>query len=100
MKRIYLAGPMSGLPGLNYAAFNAEAARLRALGFVVANPAENPDPACKSWEGYMRLAIAQLITCDMVALLPNWSQSKGATIEYRLGCDLGLEVKSASEVTA
>ncbi len=33
MKRIYLSGLMSGLPELNFPAFHAEAARLRALGF-------------------------------------------------------------------
>ena len=33
MKRIYLSGPMSSLPELNFPAFHAEAARLRALGF-------------------------------------------------------------------
>ena len=31
MTRIYIAGPMSGLPDLNYPAFNAMAERLRAL---------------------------------------------------------------------
>ena len=42
MKRIYLSGPMSGLPELNFPAFHAEAARLRALGFEVVNPADFP----------------------------------------------------------
>ena len=34
MTRIYIAGPMSGLPELNYPAFNAMAERLRAHGHV------------------------------------------------------------------
>lgn len=100
MKRIYLAGPMSNLPDLNYPAFHAQAARLRAMGHTVLNPAENHEPACKSWAGYMKLALAQLLTCDTIALLPNWSNSRGATIEHRLACDLGLAVVSACEVTA
>ena len=37
MKRIYIAGPMTGLPDFNYPAFNAAAARMRALGFEVEN---------------------------------------------------------------
>ena len=41
MPRIYLAGPMTGLPEFNYPAFHAEAARLRQLGYHVENPAEN-----------------------------------------------------------
>ena len=45
MKRIYIAGPMSNMPSLNFPAFHAEAARLRGLGYEVVNPAEvNPDP--------------------------------------------------------
>ena len=42
--KIYCAGPMTGLPELNFPAFHAEAARLRAFGYEVINPAEiNPD---------------------------------------------------------
>lgn len=90
--RIYIAGPMTGLPDFNYPAFHAEAARLRAQGFHVENPAENPAPACGSWAGYMRLAIAQLVTCDAICLLPGWSTSRGASIEHGLAVHLGLAV--------
>ncbi len=90
MKRIYIAGPMSGLPELNYPAFNARAAELRARGFHVENPAENPVPVCGSWEGYMRMAIAQLVTCDAIDLLPGWSSSRGATVEFGLAMNLGI----------
>lgn len=41
IKRIYLAGPMTGLPEFNYPAFHAEAARLRGLGYQVENPADH-----------------------------------------------------------
>lgn len=40
-QRIYLAGPMTGLPEHNFPAFHAEAARLRGLGYHVENPAEH-----------------------------------------------------------
>lgn len=91
-QRLYLSGPMTGIPGNNYPAFHAEAARLRALGFHVENPAENAAPPCGSWSGYMRLAIAQLVTCDAVCLLPGWSASRGASIEHGLAVHLGLAV--------
>lgn len=39
MKRLYLSGPMTGKPALNFPAFHAEAARLLALGYEVVNPA-------------------------------------------------------------
>ncbi len=95
--KIYLAGPMTGIKDYNYPAFNAEAARLRALGYTVENPAQNP--ACDSWEGYMKQAICQLVKCDSVAFLPGWSNSRGALIERALAFDLKIPVCAANEVT-
>lgn len=98
--RIYIAGPMTGHPESNYPAFNAMAARLRALGHHVENPAENPMPACRSWLGYMRMAIAQLVTCDAVALLPGWGASKGAVIEAQLARALHLGIYEAESLAS
>src|SRR6266550_868641 len=39
--KIYLAGPMSNLPGYNYPAFDKAAAKLRAAGHTVFSPADN-----------------------------------------------------------
>lgn len=39
--RVYLAGPMTGIADYNFPAFNAAAARLRAVGFDVVNPADH-----------------------------------------------------------
>lgn len=96
MNRIYIAGPMSNLPDLNYPEFNRVAKNLRELGYHVENPAENPVPPCGSWAGYMRLAIAQLVTCDEIHMLRGWKQSKGAGIEHDLAVELGLLVSGAS----
>lgn len=92
MSRIYLAGPMTGLPDFNYPAFNAAAKRLRALGHEVLNPAENPAPPCGTWEGYMRMALRQLVECERIVLLPGWSESRGALIERSLAQALGMDV--------
>lgn len=92
MKRVYVAGPMSGLPLDNHPAFHAAAAELRALGFEVENPAENPEPPCKSWLGYMRMAVAQVAKVDAIVLLPGWENSRGAKVEYDLAVGLGLKV--------
>ena len=90
MKRIYIAGPCTGLPDYNYPAFNKAAEQLRAAGWHVENPAENQPPACGTWSGWMRLGIAQLIRCDAIALLPGWTKSKGARVEYDIANALGL----------
>ena len=90
--RIYIAGPMTGLPLLNFPAFHAEAARLRALGHDVVNPAEiNADPA-KGWIACMRGDIRELVTCDAIQLLPGWQQSRGATLEHHIAVALGLQI--------
>lgn len=39
--RVYVAGPMTGIPDFNYPAFNAVADQLRAQGYEVENPADH-----------------------------------------------------------
>lgn len=90
--RIYIAGPMTGLPDFNYPAFNAAAATLRAKGHVVLNPAENPVPDCGTWAGYMRMALVQLVQCECIVLLPGWADSRGALIERKLAQVLKMDV--------
>lgn len=91
-KKIYIAGPMSGLPELNFPAFHSEAAWLRGMGLEVVNPAEiNADLDAK-WEDCMRADIAQLVTCDGIHMLAGWQQSRGATLEHHIATSLGMKV--------
>lgn len=93
--KLYLAGPMTGYPELNFPQFHAETSRLRALGFEIVNPAEiNADPTA-GWLDCMRADIKQLVDCDGVALLPHWNESRGASIEHNLARDLGLRIFQA-----
>ena len=97
MTRIYISGPMTGLPLLNFPAFHEAAATLRRAGYDVVNPAEiNPDSAM-TWEQCMRADIKALCDCDAVALLPGWMNSKGAHLEVHIGHRLGLRFGSVSE---
>ena len=90
--KIYVAGPMTGLPGLNFPAFHAATAHLRALGHTVVNPAEvNPDTTA-AWEVCMRRDIAELVTCDGIHLLPGWEASRGATLEHHIATQLKLHI--------
>ena len=98
MTRIYIAGPMTGLPDLNFPAFHAEAARLRALGFEVVNPAEiNADPTA-GWEACMFADLAALSTCDGLALLPGWEKSDGAQIERIWARRTGKSITLAGDI--
>jgi hypothetical protein len=96
--RVYLSGPMSGLPELNFPAFNAAAFRLRACGLQVTNPAEiNPDGAM-TWEQCMRADIKALCDCEALALLPGWTESRGAHLELHLAHRLGLRIVTVDEL--
>lgn len=88
--KVYLAGPMTGYPNLNFPLFHSEAARLRAMGYEVVNPAEiNADPKA-DWAGCMREDIRELVGCDGIALLPGWSKSRGASLELYIAEALGM----------
>lgn len=91
---LYVSGPMSGLPGFNFPAFNKAAAVLRAAGYVVINPAENwggatdvPRATC------MRLDIQEVLASDGLALLDGWEHSPGANLEYQIARQLGLQAR-------
>ncbi len=97
MKRIYLSGPMTGLPELNFPAFAAMTDSLRAVGHAVTNPAElNPDGG--TWNDCMRRDIAALMDCDTVATLPGWENSKGARLEVLIAERLGMTVVNAHDL--
>ena len=86
---------MSNLPELNFPAFHAESARLRALGFDVVNPAEiNTDPDA-AWAKCMRDDIRELVTCDAIVMLPGHEKSKGATLELHIAERLEMTVHLA-----
>lgn len=97
MKRCYIAGPMSNLPFLNFPAFHAAAAELRAAGFEVVNPAEiNTDPGAL-WSDCMRADIAQLVTCEALVVLPGHENSRGANLEKHIATQLGMPVIPLAE---
>ena len=88
--KIYVAGPMTGLPEWNYPAFNAAAAELRAEGHEVVNPAEmgekygtaneiNADP--QKLADLIIEELDALAMCDAIYLLPGWEKSPGTRRE-------------------
>lgn len=90
--RIYIAGPMTGLPDLNFPAFNAAADELRNQGWHVENPAAHGVIDGAQWEDYLAYDITRLGTCGAIYLLPGWEKSKGATLEAHIAKMLGLQV--------
>lgn len=93
MTRYYIAGPMTGVPEFNYPLFYATAERLRSQGHEVENPAESDGGTShKPREFYLRKAIAMLVKCDAVVVLPNWENSRGACLEVLIAGELGMPI--------
>jgi hypothetical protein len=108
--KIYVAGKMRGLPYFGYQAFNDATAKLRAEGHEVFNPVEsaekiygpgiyrdNPsgDEAIAGIDGRLVFGKDLEFVCshaEAVALLPNWTTSKGAIAEKAVAEALDLKV--------
>ena len=96
-KRIYISGPMTGLPDLNFPAFYAAADALRQAGHAPVNPAEIVTDPAADWQDCMRADIKALCDCDALALLPGWEKSKGAHLELHIAHRIGLEIGTVAE---
>ena len=96
--RIYIAGPMTGIPLLNFPKFHEVAAALRAAGHDAVNPAEiNPDPHAE-WTACMFRDLQELSTCDGIVMLPGWESSPGAQIERLWAVRTGKTVFCATKL--
>lgn len=95
--RLYLSGPMTGIKDLNIPAFNRAAKKLRAAGYVVINPPELDRIEKKStWEGCLRRDLKYVVTCAVIATLPNWKKSRGANLEIHVGRALSMPVHTVA----
>lgn len=91
---------MTGLPEFNYPAFYAASNLLRELDHEPINPARPQGrEGCKTWLDFMRASLLDLAVADGIAMLPGWHNSRGAALEYRVGHDLGLDVRALNEWT-
>lgn len=89
-RRYYLAGPMSGLPDLNFPAFADHAAHYRGRGLDIASPHEIESAPDMPYEWCIRRAVEMLMGCDAIILLPGWEASRGAVLEEHLARMLAM----------
>ena len=109
--KMYLAGPMRGIPYFNFPAFDYAAARLRAQGHEVFSPADrdramygaiiedNPTgdeklcpPECTIRECLLADTHFICTEAEAIALLPGWERSSGAYAELTLAKAIGATV--------
>ena len=89
--RIYISGPMTGLPDYNRPAFAVAERQLLDAGYDVFNPAAQPDVTGWTTADYLiERDLPMLRRCHGVATLPGWQKSPGARTEIELARDLGM----------
>lgn len=101
--RVYLAGPMSGIPQMNFPAFHKAAVGVRKCGFDVVSPAElddthdaaialsstdgAPNHPTKTWGDFLARDVKMIADGGIqgIVFLPDWVKSRGARLEASLG---------------
>ena len=91
-KVAYLAGKMRGVEHMNFPAFAAATAELRAAGWTVISPAEmdvengfdgSRDPSEAELLEMCERDLAAGDVVDTIILLPGWQDSEGVKVELR-----------------
>ena len=104
MIRVYLSGPITGLPEEEYTRRFARAEQhYRTAGYEVVNPVTvglelqktNPQP---TYADYMAADLEAMRDCTHIALLEGWENSRGAQSEKREALKLGLEIMQFKEI--
>src|ERR1035437_6677910 len=119
--RVYIAGPMQGIPNFNFPAFNKIAAQLRAAGHECFNPAERDVErhngtdisagnhagdlaAAEKDHGFsLREALAEdtnyiCLVAYSIGMLPGWERSFGAAAEHALATALRHTIVYLTEI--
>ena len=110
-KRVYIAGPMRGIPYFNFMAFDSARDSLKALGYIPVSPADldremgvNPFDLPKDYdwqdldvigfnlEEAIERDVKAIATCDAIYMLDGWQHSRGASAEKALAVWQGMEV--------
>jgi nucleoside 2-deoxyribosyltransferase len=95
--KIYIAGPMTGLPDDNKPAFYAMEEKLKAMGYKVVNPARLTDEALKTnpnmtRKDFYRQDFHALTECDGIMMIKGWVHSHGARFERQLALEIGCHI--------
>lgn len=91
MKKIYIAGAITGIKGAK-AIFDKAKQDLEEMGYTVISPFDNGLEQSCTWEQHMIADMKMLRQCDAIYLLSNWNNSIGANIEFLLATKWDLEI--------
>jgi hypothetical protein len=95
--KTYISGKITGDPGYQekFARVEGELAR---RGYTVMNPATLPGGF--AYEDYMHVCLAMIDVCDVVVLLDDWQESRGARREYEHAVRANKRAVLAKEVVS
>ena len=111
--KVYICGPMTGIPRFNLPAFDAAAVELRSQGYEVVTPGELDDPVVRAmewdspdgapltegvgtWGEFLARDVLLLADDGIRAIfvLPGWESSRGARLETFVGYLLDMPILS------
>ncbi len=90
MKKVYIAGKISGIEEKAFELFENAEQLLIKKGFEVVNPMKLPHNHDRTWESYMKECLTEMMKCEYIHPLPNYLESRGANIEVDLAKQLGI----------
>lgn len=95
MTKVYLSGPIQGMPLVKAQAAFAKAA-FDVYDYIndeldIVNPAALPQ-TCTSWGDYILRDLLILKGCEVIAMLPDWKSSPGARVEHEFAIGCGIKV--------
>ena len=90
MRKVYVAGPVTGVLGYEKK-FQEAAEKLAEAGFEPVNPVA--PGLVDGWEyrDYINRGFRMLMECDAICLLKGWQYSDGAKLEARYAKICGLK---------
>lgn len=93
VKKIYIAGKVTGLPKLECTMnFGAAQVAIEKMGHEAINPLVVVNDWKAKWEVAMKKCISALMDCDMILMLDNYNDSPGATVEMDLARTLKIPI--------
>ncbi len=103
--KIYIAGPMRGIPDWNFPAFDAAVERWTREGYQAFSPAitgralgyksTNMQLSQEDLKHVMIVDISCIYRADGLALLPGWEHSRGVAVELALAQFLRMQIYDA-----
>ena len=88
---VHISGGMTGIPNLNFSAFDKAADKLLAEHYWVYSPADAERQRGNQPYGVaLRDSLKALLKCDAIYMLREWEKSQGARLEWVIAKTIGM----------